>query len=166
MGSADSVATLRIRQAGAEDVSLVLEFIRELAAYEHLSHEVTATEELLRRSLFGERRVAEVLLGYYGDEPASFAVFFQNFSTFLALPGIYLEDLYVRPHLRRKGIGAAMLRHLACLAKERGCGRLEWSVLNWNETALSFYRKLGAVALDDWTTYRVSGERLERLASP
>lgn len=155
----------RIREAAEEDVPLVLAFILELAEYEKLSHEVVATEEALRDSLFGERRVAEVLLGYVEDEPAAFALFFHNFSTFLGKPGIYLEDLFVRPEFRGTGLGKAMLSHLAGLAKERGCGRLEWWVLDWNEPAIGFYKGLGAEPMDEWTVYRVTGEALERLAN-
>lgn len=155
----------RIREATEEDVPLILAFVRELAEYEKLSHEVVATEEALRDSLFGERRVAEVLLGYVEDEPAAFALFFHNFSTFLGKPGIYLEDLFVRPEFRGTGLGKAMLSHLAGLAKERGCGRLEWWVLDWNEPAIGFYKGLGAEPMDEWTVYRVTGEALERLAN-
>ncbi len=154
-----------IRPATEEDVPLLLRFIKELAEYEKLSHEVTATEEVLRDSLFGGRRVAEALLAHHEGEPAGFALFFHNFSTFLGLPGIYLEDLYVRPEYRGSGIGRALLVRLAKLAKERGCGRLEWWVLDWNEPSIGFYKSLGAVAMDDWTVYRVTGDALERLSA-
>ena len=154
-----------IRPATEEDVPLILSFIRELAGYERLSHEVSATEDLLRESLFGSRRGAEVVIGSHADEPTGFALFFHNFSTFLGRPGIYLEDLYVKPEFRGKGIGRAMLVYLAGLAKERGCGRLEWSVLDWNEPALRLYRGIGAVPMDDWTVYRVAGETLDELAA-
>lgn len=154
-----------IRPATEEDVPLLLRFIKELAEYENLSHEVSATEEVLKESLFGERRVAEALLAHSGGEPAGFALFFHNFSTFLGRPGIYLEDLYVRPEFRGSGIGRALLVHLAKLAKERGCGRLEWWVLDWNESSIGFYKSLGAVAMDDWTVYRVTGEALEKLST-
>lgn len=157
-------AKLEIRAAVEDDVPLLLAFIKELAEYEKLSHEVSATEEILRDSLFGERRVAEALLAYTDDEPAGFALFFHNFSTFIGRPGIYLEDLYVRPEYRGAGIGRALLIHLAKLAKERGCGRLEWWVLDWNEPSIGFYESLGAVAMDDWTVYRVTGNALEELA--
>ena len=153
-----------LRPATERDVPLILSFIRELAEYERLSHEVVATEEVLRASLFGEKSAAEVVIGDYGDEPAGFALFFHNFSTFLARPGIYLEDLYVTPGLRGRGIGRAMLAYLARLAKERDCGRLEWSVLDWNEPAIKLYRSMGATPMDDWTTYRVTGEALDGLA--
>ncbi len=155
---------LEIRPATEDDVPLILSFIKELAEYERLSHEVVATEEILRESLFGERRVAEALLGYLGETPAAFALFFHNFSTFLGRPGIYLEDLFVRPRFRGSGVGRAMLVYLARLARERGCGRLEWWVLDWNEPAIRFYEALGAVPMNDWTVYRVSGEALEELA--
>ncbi len=154
-----------IRPASEEDVPLILSFIKELAEYERLSHEVSATEELLRFHLFGERREAEVVIGQHADEPAGFALFFHNFSTFLGRPGIYLEDLYVKPAFRGNGIGRAMLVYLAGLARERDCGRLEWSVLDWNEPAIGLYRSIGAVPMDDWTVYRVAGEALQKLAA-
>ena len=155
---------LEIRAATEDDVPLILSFIGELAEYERLSHEVVATEEALRNSLFGERRVAEVVLGYLGDDPAGFALFFHNFSTFLGKPGIYLEDLYVRPEFRGGGVDRALLVRLARLATERGCGRLEWSVLDWNEPAIGFYRGIGASPVSGWTVYRLTGEALEELA--
>jgi len=154
-----------IRRAMEEDVPLILSLIRELAGYERLSHEVYATEDLLRFHLFGERRTAEAVIGHHGDEPVGFALFFLSFSTFLGRPGIYLEDLYVRPEFRGTGIGRAMLAHVAGQAKERDCGRLEWSVLNWNEPAIRLYRGIGAVSMDDWTVYRVTGEALDELAA-
>ena len=129
------------------------------------SDEVVATEDGLRDSLFGERRYAEVLIAEHDGAPAGFALFFHNFSTFLGKPGIYLEDLYVKPAFRGSGIGKKLLVHLASLAKRRGCGRLEWWVLDWNEPSIGFYKKLGAVPMDDWTVYRVSGLALEDLAS-
>jgi GNAT superfamily N-acetyltransferase len=156
---------LEIRAATEDDVPLILSLIRELAEYERLSHEVVATEETLRASLFGERPVAEVLIGHLGDEPAGFALFFHNFSTFLGRPGIYLEDLYVRPEFRGAGIGRALLVHLARLARARDCGRLEWSVLDWNEPAIGFYKKIGASPVSGWTVYRVTGEALDDLAA-
>jgi GNAT superfamily N-acetyltransferase len=155
---------VEIRAATEDDVPLILALIKELAEYERLSHEVVATEELLRDSLFGERRVAEALLGYLEDDPAGFALFFHTFSTFLGRPGIYLEDLYVRPEFRGAGVGRALLVRLARLAKERGCGRLEWSVLDWNEPAIGFYKGIGASPVSGWTVYRVTGEALEELA--
>ncbi len=156
---------LEIRAATEDDVPLILSLVKELAEYERLSHQVVATEEVLRDSLFGERRVAEVLIGHHGGEPAGFALFFHNFSTFLGRPGIYLEDLYVRPRYRGMGFGKALLARLANLAKERGCGRLEWWVLDWNEPAIRFYKALGAVPMEDWTVYRLAGESLDELAA-
>jgi GNAT superfamily N-acetyltransferase len=156
---------LEIRAATEEDVPLILSLIKELAEYERLSHEVVATEEALRDSLFGERPVAEVLIGHLGDEPVGFALFLHNFSTFLGKPGIYLEDLYVRPEFRGAGIGRALLVHLARLARERGCGRVEWSVLDWNEPAIGFYKKIGASPVSGWTVYRVTGEALDDMAA-
>ncbi|HLL39950.1 MAG TPA: GNAT family N-acetyltransferase [Rubrobacteraceae bacterium] len=155
---------LEIRIATEDDVPLILSFIKELAEYENLSHEVFATEDLLREYLFGERRGAEVVIGHHGEDPAGFALFFHNFSTFLGRPGIYLEDLYVTPELRGKGVGRALLTYLAKLAKERNCGRLEWSVLDWNEPAIKLYESIGAVPMDEWTVYRLTGEALDGLA--
>ena len=154
-----------VREASAADVALILAFIRELAEYERLSHEVVATEDGLRESLFGERPYAEVLIAEHDGSPAGFALFFHNYSTFLGRPGIYLEDLYVRPEFRGAGTGKKLLVRLARLARSRGCGRLEWWVLDWNEPSIGFYEKLGAVPMDDWTVYRVSGPALEDLAS-
>ena len=160
---ADSVEGLRIVPASERDVAVILSFIRKLADYEKLSHQVAATEDLLRKTLFGERRVAEVLIAYLADEPAGFALYFHNFSTFLGRPGIYLEDLFVEPGHRGKGIGKALLIEIARIAKERDCGRVEWAVLDWNKPAIDFYRSLGAVPLDDWTLFRVTGEALDKL---
>ena len=154
-----------IRVATEADVPLILSFIRELAEYERLSHEVVATEEGLRDSLFGERTGAEVVIGYQDGSPAGFALFFHNFSTFLGRPGLYLEDLYVKPETRGRGLGRALLVYLAKLATERGCGRMEWSVLDWNEPAIKLYRGIGATPMDEWTVYRVTGEALEDLAA-
>ena len=156
---------LEIRAAAEDDVALILSLIEELAGYERLSHEVVATEETLRDSLFGERRVAETLLAYLGDDPAGFALFFHNFSTFLGRPGIYLEDLYVRPEFRGAGVGRTLLVHIAGLARDRNCGRLEWSVLDWNEPAIGFYESVGASPVSGWKVYRVTGEALEELAA-
>ena len=146
---------LTIRAAAEQDVPLILAFIRELADYERLSHEVEATEEILRESLFGTRPGAEVLFGCVEGEPVAFAVFFHTFSTFVGRHGLYLEDLYVKPAFRRQGIARALLSQLARIAKERNCGRMEWAVLNWNKPAIEFYESLGAVGLKEWTTYRV-----------
>ncbi len=159
------MSELEIRFATEDDIPLVFAFIKHLADYERLSLEVVATEEALRESLFGERHVAEVLLGYADGEPAAFAIFFHNFSTFLGRPGIYLEDLFVMPEHRGSGFGKAMLRYLARLAKERNRGRLEWWVLDWNEAAIRFYKSLGAVPMDEWTVFRVTGEALDDLAA-
>jgi GNAT superfamily N-acetyltransferase len=156
---------LEIHAATQDDVPLILSLIKELAEYERLSHEVVATEEELRDSLFGERPVAEVLIGHHRGEPVGFALFFHNFSTFLGKPGIYLEDLYVRPRYRGMGFGKTLLTCVAKLAKERGCGRLEWSVLDWNEPAIEFYKGIGAVPMDEWRLYRVAGESLGKLAA-
>jgi GNAT superfamily N-acetyltransferase len=158
------VPEVEIRVATEDDVPLILALIRELAEYERLSHEVVATEETLRHSLFGERRLAETLLAYLGDDLAGFALFFHSFSTFLGRPGIYLEDLYVRPKFRSAGVGRTLLVRIAGLAKERGCGRLEWAVLDWNEPAISFYKRIGASPVSGWTVYRLTGEALEELA--
>lgn len=157
---------LKIRPATEEDVPLVLSFIKELAEYERLSDEVVATEGELREHLFGERPAAAVTIGTVDGSTAGFALFFHSFSTFLGRPGIYLEDLYVRPAFRGRGLGRAFLIHLAKLAKERGGGRLEWAVLNWNEPALKLYKSIGAVPMDQWTVYRLSGEALDELAAP
>lgn len=154
----------KIKPATVKDVPLILDFIKDLAEYEKLSHEVTATEELLTKNLFGSKAHAEVIIGYLDEEPISFALFFHNFSTFLGKPGIYLEDLFVKPQARGLGIGKKMLVHLAKLAKERGCGRFEWWVLDWNEPAIEFYKKLGAIPMDEWTVFRVTGKALDELA--
>lgn len=154
-----------IRPAVENDVPLVLSFIRELAEYEKLSQQVTATESSLRQHLFGPHPAAEVIIATLDHDPAGFALFFQNFSTFVGRPGVYLEDLFVRAHARGAGVGRALLREVARTAVSRRCGRLEWSVLDWNEPAIGFYRKLGAVPMDDWTTFRVMGDALDKLAS-
>jgi GNAT superfamily N-acetyltransferase len=156
----------RIREAVEADVPLLAALIRELADYERLLDQVTMTEGRLRVALFGPRRYAEVAIAENGEgEALGFALFFHNFSTFLGLPGIYLEDLFVRPQHRGAGIGRSLLQYLARLARERGCGRLEWSVLDWNEPAIGFYKQLGAAPNDDWTVYRLTGDALERLAT-
>jgi GNAT superfamily N-acetyltransferase len=152
----------RIEPASERDLPLVLKLIKDLAEYEKLAHAVISTEEILCESLF-RKRVAEVVIGYAGDEPAGFAVFFQTFSTFLGVPGMYLEDIFVEPKWRRKGLGRQLLVHLARIANERGYGRVEWSVLDWNELAIGFYKTLGAKPMDDWTVFRLSGESLRKL---
>ncbi|HEX8904015.1 MAG TPA: GNAT family N-acetyltransferase [Longimicrobiaceae bacterium] len=155
---------MTIRPAAEGDVPLILRFVRELAEYERLAHEVVATEDGLRATLFGARPYAEVVIAEEDGQAVGFALFFHNYSTFLGRPGIYLEDLYVTLDARGKGVGRALLAHLARLAVERGCGRLDWSVLDWNEDAIRFYRSLGAVPKDDWTVYRLAGDALARLA--
>ena len=153
-----------IREAIISDVPLILKLIKGLADYEKLSHEVVATEQGLRESLFGENPKAEVIIGNYKNESVAFALFFHNYSTFLGRPGIYLEDLFVIPEMRSKGFGKVMLTYLAKLAKDRKCGRLEWSVLDWNEPALKFYKSIGARKMDEWTTQRLDGDALDKLA--
>lgn len=161
------MAGLRIREAAEPDVPVIAALIRELAEYERLLQKVRMTEERLRSALFGAHRYAEVAIAEdLTGEAVGFALFFHNFSTFLGLPGIYLEDLFVRPAHRGLGVGRALLQHLARLAHDRSCGRLEWAVLDWNETAIGFYRRLGAQANDGWTVYRLEGEALARLAAP
>ncbi|HYW31400.1 MAG TPA: GNAT family N-acetyltransferase [Gemmatimonas sp.] len=157
--------SIRLRPATRGDVPLVRELIEGLADYERLRHECHATDTLLDAALFGERAYAEVVIAERGGAPAGFALFFHNFSTFLARPGIYLEDLFVRPEHRGHGVGKALLQHLAALAIERRCGRLEWSVLDWNVDAIGFYESLGAKPQSEWTVYRVTDEALERLAA-
>ena len=154
-----------IREAVDADVPLIASLIRELADYERLLHEVRLSEDVLRDALFGERRYAEVAIAEVGGETAGFALFFHNFSTFLGRPGIYLEDLFVRPPFRGAGVGRLLLRHLARLAEARGCGRLEWAVLDWNERAIGFYRGLGARPASGWSVYRLDGDALGRLAA-
>ena len=164
MRSETAIPNFRIEETKPQDVSLILSFVRELAEYERLSQSVTATEDDLREALFGERPVAFAVIGYYEDEPVSFALFFHNFSTFIGRPGLYLEDLYVRPHMRGRGFGRAMLVYLAQVARERRCGRMEWAVLNWNEPAIRFYKSLGARPLDDWIVFRLHEDVLDKLA--
>jgi GNAT superfamily N-acetyltransferase len=153
-----------IRPATRADIPIILELIRGLAEYERLAHECVATEAALDATLFGERPGAEVIIALADGTPAGFALFFHNYSTFLAKRGIYLEDLFVQPASRGRGIGKALLSHLAKIAVDRDCGRLEWSVLDWNVDAIRFYESLGAKAMDEWTVYRVTGEALGRLA--
>jgi GNAT superfamily N-acetyltransferase len=156
--------SIGIRPAAAADIPAILGFIRELADYEKLSHEVVATEALLHEHLFGRRPMAEVQIAALDDKPVGFALYFHNFSTFLGRPGIYLEDLYVQPAVRGKGVGTALLRTVARIAVDRECGRLEWSVLDWNEPSIRFYENLGATPMSDWTIYRVTGPALKNLA--
>lgn len=154
----------KIRFAEETDVKLILDFIKELADYEKLLHEVVATEEILRESLF-ERKAAEVIIAEYKGEPIGFALFFHNFSTFLGKPGIYLEDLYIRPEMRGIGYGKTLLAFLAKLAIERNCGRFEWWCIDWNEPSINFYKSIGAIPMDEWTVFRVKNEALINLAN-
>jgi len=153
-----------IREATETDVPLILQFIRDLADYERLADRVVATEEMLRRTLFGSPRFAEVLIAEEDGGPAGFALFFHNYSTFLGQPGIYLEDLFVREAMRGRGIGKALLARLARIARDRDCGRVEWAVLDWNAPSIAFYRSIGAVSLDDWMIMRLTGDALETMA--
>jgi GNAT superfamily N-acetyltransferase len=153
-----------IRTARAEDVPIILQLIRDLATYERAPNEVTATEEQLVEVLFGPRPSAEVMLAFEEDTAVGFAVFFHNFSTWLGRPGLYLEDLFVKPEVRGKGYGRALLVHLAKIARERGCGRMEWAVLDWNDLAIQFYHKLGAAPMDEWTVFRLTGDGIAKLA--
>ncbi|MEA2491888.1 MAG: hypothetical protein QOH21_3680 [Acidobacteriota bacterium] len=158
------MSAFRIRPAVEADVPLILQFIRDLAEYERLAHAVVATEESIRATLFGARPYAEVVILEDDAGAAGFALFFHSYSTFLGAPGIYLEDLYVRPEHRGKGYGRALLAHLAKVAKARGCGRVEWAVLNWNDPAIGFYKSLGARPQDEWQVYRITGPALDALA--
>lgn len=154
-----------IRNARADDAPLILSMIKELAEYERMSDEVVATAQMIRDTLFGDKNHAEVLIGELADStPVGFALFFHNYSTFLGRPGLYLEDLFIKPEYRGCGYGEALLRCLAQIAVERGWGRMEWSVLNWNEAAIGFYKRLGAVTMDQWTVYRLSGRVLKDVA--
>ncbi len=161
----DNQMPLDIRPATGKDVPLILSFIRKLAEYGDISDEVAATEDDIRAALFGPHPVASAVLAYAGNEPAGFALYSYTFSSFLGRAGMFVEDLYVENAHRSKGVGKALLVHLAKLAQQRSCGRLEWAVLNWNERAMEFYQDLGAEPMDEWTTFRLGGEALERLAS-
>jgi GNAT superfamily N-acetyltransferase len=154
-----------LRDAGKEDIPLILEFIRGLAEYEHLSDQVSATEHDLEKHLF-RGGAAEVLICEYQGKPAGFALYFHTFSTFLGKPGIYIEDLFIKPEYRGKGLGATLFARIAAIAAERGCGRLEWSCLGWNEPSIRFYKSRGGQALDEWTMYRIAGDALKKLAEP
>lgn len=156
--------TLEIREANESDVAQIQKFIRDLANYEKLEHLVVATEAQLRETLFGSSPYAEVIIAEEDGTPAGFALFFQNYSTFLAQPGIYLEDLFVKPEYRGRGYGKALLARLAQIARERKCGRIEWAVLDWNEPSIAFYKSLGARRMDEWHTFRLTGEELVSLA--
>lgn len=157
------VIDYKLRLAEEKDVPLILNFIKELAVYENMLDDVVATEDILKDSLFN-RKVAEVIIGEYKSEAVSFALFFHNFSTFLGKPGLYLEDLFVKPQARGKGLGKILLTYLASLAKERDCGRFEWSCLDWNEPSIKFYKQMGARPMEDWTGYRLERKTLDRVA--
>jgi GNAT superfamily N-acetyltransferase len=158
-------AQFRLVQATENDAGLILQLIKDLAAYEKLSDQVSATEQDLRASLVGPRAAVEALIGYAGEEPAGFALYFQSFSTFNGRPGLYLEDLFVKPKWRRRGLGRMLLARLARIAVDRGYGRMEWSVLDWNEMALRVYRGVGAIPMDEWTVYRLKDDALRQLAA-
>lgn len=153
-----------LRSPTEDEVHLVVGFIHELAEYEKLSHECLISEETLRESLFGSRPYAETLLAFLDDKPIGFCLFFHNYSTFLGKPGLYLEDLYIQPEYRNRGYGKLILARLAAIAIERGCGRFEWAVLDWNEPSIAFYRKIGAVPMNEWTVQRLTGDALQALA--
>jgi GNAT superfamily N-acetyltransferase len=157
--------TFSIRPAVEADVPVILDLIKQLAEYEKLSHEMIATEDAMRAALFGPRPAAEVLLAFLKQQPVAYAVYFQTYSTFLARPGFYLEDIFVKPEHRKKGIGKHMLAQLAKIAVQRGCGRFEWSVLDWNKPAIEFYTSIGARPMDAWTVYRLTSDALESLAT-
>ena len=158
-------ANFQIRPARVEDVPVILQLIRDLATYERAPNEVVATEEQLVDFLFGPRPAAEVLLAFQGESPIGFALFFHNFSTWLGRPGLYLEDLFVKPEKRGKGHGRALLVELAKMARDRGCGRMEWAVLDWNEPAINFYRALGAMPMHEWTVFRLTRDEIAKLAN-
>jgi len=155
---------ITLRAANENDTPIILSLIKELAEYEKLSHEVLADENKLKTTLFGKKKFAEVIIADYKNEPAGFALFFHNYSTFLGKPGIYLEDLYVKTDLRGKGIGKILLAYLGKLALERDCGRIEWAVLDWNEPSIQFYKNLGAKPMDEWTVFRVTSDSIKNLA--
>ena len=161
----NTLESFQIRPARVEDVPIILQLIQDLATYERAPDEVTATEEQLVDVLFGERRAAEVLLAFESESPVGFAVYFYNFSTWLGRPGLYLEDLFVKPENRGKGYGRALLVELAKIARDRGCGRMEWAVLDWNEPAIKFYRALGATPMHEWTVFRLTRDEIASLAN-
>ena len=160
----EQLADFKIRPARLEDVLVILQLIHDLATYERAPDEVTATEEQLVEVLFGEKPAAEVLLAFEEESPVGFAVYFYNFSTWLGRPGLYLEDLFVKPEKRGKGYGRALLVALAKVARDRGCGRMEWAVLNWNEPAIKFYQTLGAKPMNEWTVFRLTRDEIAKLA--
>ena len=155
---------IKIRSAEIKDSEIILKLIKELSVYEKLSHTVINNEVLLKENLFGKRKFAEVLIADFENQSVGFALFFHNYSTFVGKPGIYLEDLYVKPEMRGKGIGKALFLELIKIAKERNCGRVEWSVLNWNKSAIDFYKSMGAIPMDEWTVYRLTSDKIEELA--
>jgi GNAT superfamily N-acetyltransferase len=157
---------LKIKKARIKDVPLILSLIKELAEYEKLTHEVVTTEKDLRKYLFGSKKYAEVLLAHYNNEPVGMALFFHNYSTFKGKPGLYLEDLYVKPQFRGKGIGKSLLLQLIKLADKRDCSRVEWAVLDWNQPAIDFYTKLGAEPLDSWKIFRLTKDKIKKLNNP
>ncbi len=158
------IGNLDIRPAVAGQAQLILDFIREIAEYEKLVHEVLADEKTIRDTLFGKNRSAEAVIGYHRGKPVGYALFFYNFSSFIGRPGLYIEDIYVKPEHRRKGFGKAFLVYLARLARDKKCGRMEWAVLNWNEPSIKFYKKLGAVSMEEWRIFRLSEDALKNLA--
>jgi GNAT superfamily N-acetyltransferase len=160
----NTAENFQIRPARVKDVPIILQLIRDLATYERAPNEVTATEEQLVDVLFGERSAAEVLLAFEEESPVGFAVYFYSFSTWLGRPGLYLEDLFVNPEKRGKGYGRALLVELAKIARDRGCGRMEWAVLNWNEPAIKFYQAIGAKPMDEWTVFRLTRDEIAKLA--
>ena len=160
----DPMTDIQIQPATDADVPLILQLIKALAEYERLGDQVSATEAMIRESFFGPAPHAQAVIARIDGDAVGFAIWFSTYSTFLSKPGIYLEDLFVLPHWRGQGVGRALLRHLARIAVERGCGRIEWSVLDWNETAIRFYRNIGARAMDEWTVYRLTGDAITTLA--
>ena len=158
------INNLDIRPASVDQTPLILKLIKELAVYEKLLDIVITTEEDLKETLFGKNKVAEVVIGYYNDKPVGYALFFYNYSSFAGRPGLYIEDIYVRQEHRGKGFGKAFLVYLARIAKEKKCGRMEWAVLDWNEPSIEFYKKLGAIPMDEWTVFRLSRDAVEKLA--
>lgn len=157
--------TIRIRNAEIKDIQTIIRLIKDLSVYEKLSHQFINTEELIKKYLFGEKKFAEVLIADFNERPVGFALFFHNYSTFVGKPGIYLEDLFVQPEMRGKGIGKKLILELVKIAKERNCGRVEWSVLNWNTSAIDFYNSLGAIPMDEWTVYRLTEDKIKALAN-
>ncbi len=153
-----------IRTAEEKDIPLLIDFVKKLADYEKMSDEVIADEEIYRKSFFGNVRFANAVIGYFDNKPVGIAIYFFNFSTFIGKPGLYLEDLFILPEMRGKGFGKKLLKHLAKIAVDNDCGRFEWSVLDWNESAINFYKSLGAIPMDEWTVFRLTDEKLNNLA--